>query len=305
MPGRVFISCGQSSQEERTAAGRVHDLLRDTFGLDPYLAISVQGLNDILRITDELRAADYYLFIDFVRNDNPSISIFTHQELALAHHLGFGEVIALQQDGAPRIGFLAYVQANPEPFSNTDDLIAKLEALVRDRGWKPTFSRNLVVEELGFCPLIRYGDHTGTFTETTFQVRVRNCRPDVAAPRSVCILDSIVHPDGIQRASEDRSYLKWAGQAGYERTILPQDFGDIDLLSIHTDQPGIFLHSLRDTPRQPIVQPNGCYGFTFKLFAEGFQLVTFRVDVSLDWHQPTQASWENMSSATLASLTRP
>jgi len=166
----------------------VRNLLRNSFNLDPYLAIRVQGLNDIMRITDELRASDYYLFIDFVRNQNPSISVFTHQELALAHHLGFRDVVALQQETAPRVGFLRYVQSNPEPFSDTEDLLSKVEALVRARGWHAGFSRNLVVDHKGFCPLIQYADHTGTFIETTYQVRVNNRRPDVAASRAVCIL---------------------------------------------------------------------------------------------------------------------
>jgi len=73
-------------------------LLKDKFQLDSYIAFKVQSLNDIMTITKELRSSDYYLFIDFVRRPTKSqylhISLFTHQELALAHHLGFKDMIA-------------------------------------------------------------------------------------------------------------------------------------------------------------------------------------------------------------------
>lgn len=57
-----------------------------------------------MTITRELRNSDYYLFIDFLRRtDKPedlAYSLFTHQELALAHHLGFGDMIALRQSAS-------------------------------------------------------------------------------------------------------------------------------------------------------------------------------------------------------------
>jgi hypothetical protein len=55
---------------------------------------------------------------------------------------------------------------------------------------------------------------------------------------------------------------------GYERTLLPRDFGDIDLFSVHADTPGLFLHRLRDTPRQPILTIEGDYELFFKLYSQ-------------------------------------
>ena len=96
LTGKVFISCGQAEPNERAAAASVRDLLKKEFNLDSYLAIYVQNLDDIMIITNELRSSDYFLFVDFNR-----CSLFTHQELALAHHLRFGgNIIALRQKGA-------------------------------------------------------------------------------------------------------------------------------------------------------------------------------------------------------------
>jgi len=59
MPGLVFVSCGQASESEKVAAQRVRDLLKNEFRLDSYLAFRVQGLNDIMSITEKLKVPRY------------------------------------------------------------------------------------------------------------------------------------------------------------------------------------------------------------------------------------------------------
>lgn len=303
MAGKVFISCGQRPPREREVAEQLRALLEEEFNLEAYLAFRIQSLDDIMTITRELKSSDYFLFVDFLRRPNRPedlpMSLFTHQELALAHHLGFRDIIALQQEGAPLEGFLRYVLSNPEQFSTPDDLIVKTRLLLQERNWHPDYSRNLTIEQLDWTTPLQYRDHTGTWIETVWQIRVHNHRPDVAAVGAVCILDSIALPDGRRAPAPDRSYLKWAGQSGYDRTILPTDFGDIDLLSVHLDGPGIFLHSLRDTPREPIVRENADYRFHFKLFSQGFPLLEFSVNVRLRWEAPDVAQFENMTEISM------
>jgi hypothetical protein len=297
--GRVFISCGQR-ESERATAEKIRNLLRENFSLDSYLAFKVQGLMDIMKITDELKASDYYLFVDFLREGKDDIpcSLFTHQELALAHHVGFRDIIAIQQDGAPLEGFLKYVLSNPEHFSSEEDLLQKVNLLVRERGWNKNFSRNLVLEEVKKVEnALTYIDHTGERTEFVWQAKVVNRRPDVAAVNAVCILDSIVHPDGSTHRSNDRSYLKWAGVLqGYNRTILPEDSALLDVFCIRGDRSGLFLHSALDTMRLPVLETNGIYKLNYKLFSEGFPLLPFSVevifhtsDINTFWQNPTEA----------------
>lgn len=304
MAGKVFISCGQKTDDEKRIAKTISKILKEELGFTPWLAFRIQSLKDIMTITKELRSSDYFLFIDFLRypkdNKDLPVSLFTHQELALAHHVGFQEMIALQQKGVPQQGFLRYLLSNPESFDNENDLLKKIRQLVKDRKWSPDYSRNLVVRELGFTDTIGYKDHTGVFLERVLQIRVENKRSDVAAIGTVCILDYIQTADGTRIESPDRSYLKWAGQAGYERTILPKDFGDIDLFSIHGNKPGLFLHSLKDTPREPILTDDGDYELFFKLFSPDFSLIEFSVKIKLKW-TPKRVieKWTFKSSASL------
>jgi hypothetical protein len=281
LTGKVFISCGMHLAEEREAALRVRDLLKsDKFNLTPYVAITVQSFDDIMSITEKLRSSDYYLFIDFKRE-----SMFTHQEFALAHHLGFGRnMIALRERGAcdPPRGFLYYVLSNPEWFSTSDELMEKVENLVSDKGWSPNYSRNLVVNPvLGHSGGVPYGDHTGVVFHESWKVKIENRRPDVAAVGTVCILDSIVHSSGDRRPCGDRGYLKWVGHSGYERTLLPQSSEEVDVFAVRRDTKGLFLLSTLDvTPRQPIVIENGNYELTYKVFARDFPLLEFSPSIS-------------------------
>jgi len=202
-------------------------------------------------------------------------------------------MIALQQEGAPLEGFLRYVLSNPEPFTNEGDLRQKVAQLVRDRGWTPEYSRNLVVSELIESEPHGYRDHAGAPPEQmVWQAKIENRRPDVAAVAAVCILDRIQTQDGMLVELKDRTPLKWAGQRGYECTILPKDFGIIDLLAISMKTGGIFLRSLMDViPREPIVSRNGDYEFFFKVFSQGFPLVEFAVRLNLQWTPSKQNQW--------------
>lgn len=306
MAGKVFISCGQRNHE-RDLANRIAKLLREEFHLTPYLAFKVQSLSDIMVITEELRSSDYYLFVDFLRSSGDpqylACSLFTHQELALAHHLGFrDDMIALQQAGAPLEGFLKYVLSNPEHFDGDADLIEKTRNLVRERGWSPTYSRNLVLGAVRALGPLVYQDHTGSNTMRVWNAKIENRRPDVAAVGTVCILDEIESGTGIPCPSPDRSYLKWSGQATYLNTILPKDFGEVTLCCTHQNEQGLFLISARDVvPRSPIVRQNGQYLLRYKVFAGGFPLLKFAVRFHLHCPQAPLPALDT-SSAEIEAL---
>lgn len=304
MPGKVFISCGQRGGEKKTAEA-VKKLLEVEFGLSTYLACQVQSLDDIMVITKELRTSDYYLIIDFKRNpgniEDLTCSLFTHQELALAHHLGFGsDMIVLQQEGAPLEGFLKYVLSNPKSFKDEAGLLEVLRQLVSQKKWSSEYSRNLLARDLS-CSDCWYSDHTGKSYQRVWQIMIENRRPDTAALGTVCILDAVKYPNGHKEQSKDRAYLKWAGQAGYERTILPKDFGLVDVLAIRPDQRGVFLLSLRDTPRAPIVENDGEYEFFYKVYAREYSVVEFSVKIELNWTEFAPDKWQPSTTAELVS----
>jgi hypothetical protein len=212
--------------------------------------------------------------------------------------MGFGaDFIALRQSGAKQEGFIRYVLSNPTPFDTTDRLIGELRELVRNKRWSPKYSRNLVVNPT-FTPTneFSYTDVTGQSVQKAWLAEIQNHRLDAAAVGTICILDSVQNPSGKCDACKDRSYLKWAGLAGYERTIFPKSSDRLVLFVVRHDQKGLFLQSELDVhPREPIVTENGHYELTYKLFARDFPLLEFRVHV----HLRSAIAWTDQIEAYL------
>lgn len=310
---KVFISCGQRHSDETSIAEKIRNLLKVKFKLDSYLAFKIQSFDDIMQITRDLSSCDYYLFIDFRRDSIGRRgglvsrvvrflakrriyrgSLFTHQELALARHLGFSEIIALRQKGVLMEGFAKYVLSNPEEFIGENDLLEKIEKLVSERGWDKNYSRNLVVDQLLRNPPTNYGDHSTAQPrkEAIWHCRILNKRNDKAAVNTLAVLKSIDYPNNSV-PSPDQTYLKWAFQLeNYSRTIFPKSKASFDLLAIDYHNPlNVYLHSRLDVyatnpagtvARQPIISNStGIHKLHYQVFAENFPILDFEIELNL------------------------
>jgi hypothetical protein len=275
----VFLSCGQR-QGEREIAKEIKQLIEAEFEMDCYNADSIQGFDDVMSITDQLSKADYYLFVDFKREitekDPIPISVFAHQEFALARAWGITEPIVFQENGLKSYGILAYVLAHPISFTR-ENLLEKIREEIRKR-WDKNYSRNLVVDRLEASPpepLNRFVDHTGESVERTWYLYVQNRRQDRAASNALAILHSVRHEATGADSRPDSSYLKWAGQMGFQKTIFPSDEAHFDAFSIRAGQSGVFLHSAADVhPRVPVITDVGRYTLQYRIFSESFPPVS-------------------------------
>lgn len=301
---QVFLSCGQRSGE-RELADEIEQMIRTEFGMECYNANSVHGFDDVMSITEQLSKADYYLFIDFKRTptaDHPDplpISVFTHQEFALARAWGITDIIAFQEEGLTSYGILSDVLAHPIKFQRAD-LVRKVREEVKAR-WNKAYSRNLVVSGISSPEsLIDFADHTGRNLEKVWFLHVCNRRSDRSALNTVAILHSVRDEASGEESRPDSSYLKWAGQRGFQRAIFPQDEAHFDALAIRVGQPGVFLHSAADVRRKAIITEPGRYLLDFRIFAESFQPV--RAAVSLDYTGPIGMVHEINVSNTSAEL---
>lgn len=298
----VFLSCGQRPGE-REIARQIQQMIQSEFEMECYNADSLQGFDDVMSITDRLSKADYYLFVDFKRDGDLPISVFTHQEFALARAWGITEMIAFQEEGLKSHGMLTYVLAHPIQFTRD-----RLLDLVREeicKRWKKTFSRNLVVTKLSNSPadkIINFGDHTGQSLEKVWYIHASNRRSDRAAFNTVAILHSVTNVATGEQGRPDSAYLKWAGQMGFQKTIFPQDEASFDAFAIRVNEPGIFLHSAADVVRKPIIVEPGRYKLEYRIFSESFPPVA--AVVALDYTGPIGMKQTIQLSATSADLTK-
>lgn len=287
MPAKVFISCGQASKEERTAAQHLSDWFRSQ-GYQPYVAIQVQSILDLnAAIIRELKTSDYYLFVNFKREQLPNGnrgSLFTNQELAVAYAFGFEHMLLLNQQGVKREGVFEFMVSNIPEFDDTKEVLSLVRHAVAAAKWRPDYTRHLDLAGHHFTPQpFLYRDHTGQRNIRALHVRVRNSRADLGAVGSILRLFKLTDPNGAVLQSPDLSQLKASGHPGYSQTIWPTSEGTFDLLAIDMDnQSHIYLLSELDVnPRVPIITQPGRWLLDYELFSQGFPRLSFRVDLNL------------------------
>jgi len=298
MPGKIFISCGQGSAEEKQVASQIKTWLIGK-GYNPYVAIETQSIQDVnTSIIGNLKASDYYIFIDFAReqigNKNGSSifrgSIFTNQELAIAYVLEFEEVLYFKQDNVKLEGIGSYLLSNAIPFQSKTDVPFLLEKAIVQKDWDPSYSRHLTLGQPKYAGVWQYGDHTGAYFDHIWHLSIKNLRYDSAAFDTVIRLNEFVDPAGTLNRSRDRNFLKWAGKkTAYSSTILPRDECNFDLFALDQKNNSLLrLHSEEDNPpRQPIINTPGNYVLHYQLFSKGFPLLEFSVQLGLTGNYST------------------
>jgi hypothetical protein len=300
-PAIVFISCGQATSEERQTAGQVKQWL-ESQGFQAFVALETQSLNDINSGTiGRLRDADYYLLIDFPRerleeecghSTRARGSLFTHQELAIAYVLDFPEAIFLKHEDVELKGLAQFQMANAATFASMSEVLPLVQNHVRARQWSPDYTRHLRVGKWRWSDgLIRYGDHTGTMDQWVLFVDIENPRNDLAALSTTARLKAVTFATGNTVTAPDQSDLKWAGQAGYQRTIWPGGLGSLDALALKHDHPShVYLHSALDVARTPVIEDAGKCTLTYQVFAPGFRTLEFSICLELTNTYPPQVT---------------
>lgn len=278
MRSKVFISCGQATPEEqRTAADIKERLAAD--GFDVYVAIQAQSIEDLNSgIIGQLRRADYYIFIDFAREDvhnGQRGSLFTNQELAMACILQFEHVLFFQQAGVRPEGLLSFMGANPTAFRTQIELPDVVVAAVHQREWSRTYSRHLVVTRPRWSDtVIKFDELVGRF----LYVDIENCRYDLAAYDTVARLNAI---NGMP--CRDRSHLKATGQPGFSQIIWPRNHGAFDVLMVSAlAKHQVFLNSALDVwPKPPVIDVPGTHRFEYAVLARQFPILHFTIELHL------------------------
>lgn len=289
MAGRVFISCGQATDEERKVASDLRGYFAKR-GFQPYVAIQVQSIQDVnSAIISELKLADFYVFVDFAREALPAPhehqrrgSLFSNQELAIAYLLGFEKVIFLQQKDVLLEGLLRYMASNATRFSSPTEVMPAVQRLVQERAWDPHYSRHLVVDGIHWSDgVIAFGSHTGERLVGRFlYLDIHNRRTDLAAFNCVARLASISRPPAPPQPSPDRSHLKVTGHPGFVQTIWPSSRGAFDLLIVKAQDAGCLLNSALDViPKPAILTAPGHYRLHYEVLAEGFPILQLAVDL--------------------------
>jgi len=211
-------------------------------------------------------------------------SLFTNQELAIAYVLEFKEVLYLQQEGVNLEGLGKYLLSNAVKFKQKSEVPQIIEQEVKNKGWLPSYSRHLALNNPTYGSVCEYTDDTGTYRQYIWHLSVENFRSDTAAFDTVARLNEITSPAGNKFSCPDREFLKWASKRNaYSATILPRANARFDLFALDgSNTSHLYLHSEQDvTPRNPILNSQGNYILHYQLFSKGFPLLNFNVGLTL------------------------
>jgi hypothetical protein len=310
MSAKVFISCGQSTSEERQAARDVKTWFKAK-GFHPYVAVEVNtGIPDLNRwVIEELKSSDDFVFINFAREEISSItgsfkpfrrgSVYTNQELAVAVSLGFKDrMILVNQRGAEKEGIFKIMVCNTDEFDTFDQIVPIIEKSVLSAGWDKLSSRHLSAENSRITPLARYYDHDRERFLYIAHIDVRNSRPDIPAADCAIRLVKIESPSRGERPSPDQNALKVTGtERAYAQNIWPDSLRTFDLFGIDAfSYPDTYLLSESDvTPRSAIISTREKHILTYEIFAKGFPQVTAKIALDFGESMPATSPLKNIS----------
>lgn len=284
---KVFISCGQSKQEERAVAKEISEWFSSQ-GYVPYVAVETQNILDVNSgIINELERSDYYVFIDLMREelDNNFCrgSLFTNQELAIACFLRFEKTLFLKHNKIKLEGITQYMTSNAVTFEHYNEILPKIKCLVEKNEWTNTYSRHLILESLNLSEKCTYEDEVYKEEGKILSAIIKNKRIDIASFNTIARLEKYEY-DGILKDSLDKKLLKVSGQSGYDQIIWPQSKGQFDLLLITDESPSvIYLNSLSDErPRKPLLTESNIYKLDYSVISENFPRLDFSISISFD-----------------------
>lgn len=149
---KVFLSCGQQKKlGELKLAEDIQIALKDYY--DVFIAAQQCGnqpmLEEILR---EIKASDYFLFIDFKRSKRKTsdkVSLFSHQELAIAHYLQIPRLVFREEGLKPAQGMSGTWLDNAATFESREALPNEIKkAIENDPRWNPEHRNQLVIKDL-------------------------------------------------------------------------------------------------------------------------------------------------------------
>jgi hypothetical protein len=233
---RIFTSCGQRKGEETELANVIANMLVQR-GFDPYIAVEEQVLRGFTQnILPRLEECEYYLFIDFRREvliDNEGNrlgnrgSLFSHQELAIATFLD-KPVIAFREQGViGRDGVAGFLQINPSPFDDRQQLPNLVEAAITESGWNPTTRNELILNRIEneFEDVI-YGP--ARIPARFYHIQVRNLNHNNTARNCTVYLQSVRNLQNDQEFFPEPVEMKWKGLRIQSSLIPPRYTREFD-----------------------------------------------------------------------------
>ena len=242
---KIFLSCGQSSQnDERQIALDIGEKLKRA-GFDVYIAVQEQTLAGLKEnVFRQLETSDYFIFVDFGRekpcdSGEPEQrgSLFSHQELALASFLDL-DVIGFREDGVKADdGIAKFIQGNFVPFSDRRLLADAVAQRVHEK-WQPDCFNTLTMEREPTQYLDTNRVLNGVVRPVRFfHIGVKNNHKRKIARDCYVYLERITNLQTGEIVPTMTVEFKWEAALFPSAIILPQQSRSFDAFYVFHDSP--------------------------------------------------------------------
>lgn len=237
---RVFISCGQSNKGEKEFGIKASDWFRKN-GFQPYFAEQYntpEGLTE--NIFNALKNSEYFVCINFERENSQVGSLFIQQELAIASFLRI-PMVSFHKGDIQLQGIQKYILLNSIEINMVEELIHNLEEKTKE--WDPksknqlflTFGNHhpdIPLKGPGWKPIL--DSNNKPILVDWYHIIVHNQSSSINVTNCSGYIDSIINlrnGEIIFRDNDYKTELFWAA-AGDIRINLPK-LGKRDLDAFH------------------------------------------------------------------------
>lgn len=244
---RVFISCGQRDEQEKTIGLAIANFFREK-NFETYFAESVHSpetlTENIFKFPNQ---SEYFVYIDFKRDKLEGKgeyrgSLFVNQEIAIATFLGL-EGIGFRQEDTLREGIEGYHIYNAFPFKSAEDITRKLEKETKD--WDVNSVNELSLSFIPAAVTRDIGlklDDSNIKPSDWYHLEVRNRNKKKHAFSCLGYPTKIKNLDTNEEDESVSNELLWSGIGDFAANIMAGSSRDLDAFYVIDGKELIIFH---------------------------------------------------------------
>lgn len=281
LKAKVFISCGQKTDEEKKIGAELVSYFEKN-GFEPFFA---EGVHSYLGLTQSiyknLRTSEYFVCINFEREDSEYGSLFVQQELAIASYQQL-PLIAFHKPGVKLGGVAKYLHVNSIEFNNFHDIMLALDPVRKT--WDPQ-SKNQFRLTYGNEHLNVAIQNQNNILSNWYHIIVENLSSLFTAKNCYAYIESIHDVKNKKKVFGENEYkneLVWAGTGRVAVNIPYKAKRDIDALyTIHGTNQWIFQEPNTSTIYRYPQLADGHYKIVYAIHSDNLPEAKIELEVSL------------------------
>ena len=281
LKAKVFISCGQRTPEEKSIGTQLVSYFEKN-GFEPYFAEEVHSpLGLTQSIYDNLRTSEYFVCINFEREDGVYGSLFVQQELAIASYEKL-PLVAFHQPAVKLSGVAKYLHVNSIEFNSFKDIILNLDRLTKtwDAQSKNQFRLSFGNEHLNVVI-----HNQNNVLSNWYHITVENLSSIFTAKNCYAYIEEIQdvqNKKSVFGENEYKNELIWAGTGRIDVNIPYKAKRDIDALyAIHGTGQWIFQEPNTSTIYRYPQLADGHYKIIYAIHSDDLPEAKIELEVSL------------------------